>query len=211
MDQIKRYQKALAAAEEVIREHPEDPTAHHNRGVVLSKLGRFQDALEAFHTAVLFKRNFARAYYNLGLTLRLMGRLPEAINAFDKAAEFKPNIPIVFDKRAAALIDLGASLNKLEYARSLFESAIRDAERAIELSTDAEGHYNMACALSRIGEHDKALEHLAKAKGVKGIEFDAAHVWEDPDFNELRKPPCLEKFTKIVGAQPERSDVDTWK
>lgn len=209
MDQIKRYHKALAAADEVIKENPSDPTAYHNRGVVLAKLGRYEEAIEFFKQAIRFKPGFARAWYNMGLACRSLGRHPEAIAAFDSAVQSKPNIPLIYDKRAAALIDLGASL-KLEYAKSLFEAAARDAEKAIELSTDAEGHYNMACALSRLQRFDEALEHLAKTKGVKGIEFDALHAWEDPDFEPLRKAPWLAKFEKILGPRPESSEAENW-
>lgn len=209
MDSIKRFMKALAAAEEVIRNNPSDHNAYNNRGVVLTKLGRLEEAIESFRYAIRCKPNFARAYHNMGLALRALGRLPDAINAFDRAVELKPNIPIIFDKRAAALIDLGASLNP-RYTRCLFEAALADAERAIELSSDAEGHYNMACALSRLGRFEEALDQLAKTKGVKGADFDSAHAWEDHDYDPLREEPWIDRFTEIVGPRPAARHPESW-
>lgn len=209
MDRVKRYHKALAAADLVIRDNPEDPAAHHNKGVVLEKLGRFNEALDSFHQAIKYKPNFARAYYNIGRTLRSMGKYKEAINAFDKAAEIKPNIPIIYNQRSAALIDLGASL-KPEYSRSLFEAAIRDAEKTIELSSASEGFYNLACANAHLKNYEDALEALGKCKIAKGVEFDALHAWEDTDFNELRKPPYLKNFERIVGPKPSSAHKDIW-
>lgn len=211
MDDVhkRRYEEALAAAEEVIRETPDDPTAYHNRGVVLAKLGRYEEAVGAFKKAIKMKPDFARAYYDLGLCFRAMGRYIEAIKALDKAVEIKPNIPVIRDKRAAALIDMGAAL-KPQYSRSLFEAAIQDAESVIELSTDSDGHYNMACALSRLGRYEEALESLRKAKGAKGIDFDIAHAWEDPDFAPLREKPWAEKFEKVVGMKPKAKDSEGW-
>lgn len=209
MDNIKRYEEALAAADEVISETPDDPTAYHNRGVVLAKLHRFEEAIGAFKHAIKMRPDFARAYYDMGLACRALGRHIEAIKALDKAVELKPNIPIIRDKRAAALIDMGAALRP-QYARSLFEAALEDARRVIELSTDREGHYNMACALARLERCEEALESVAKAKGSRGIEFDAAHAWEDPDFEPLRSPPWLERFTKIVGPRPGSTKPESW-
>lgn len=209
MDQIKRYEEALAAAEEVIGETPSDPTAYHNRGVVLAKLHRFEEAIGAFKHAVKMRPDFARAYYDLGLAYRSLGRYIEAIKALDKAVELKPNIPVIRDKRAAALIDMGAALRP-EYATSLFEAAVDDARRVIELSTDREGHYNMACALSRLGRYEEALESLRKAKGARGIDFDAAHAWDDPDFVPMRSEPWVLEFTTIVGARPESVKPESW-
>lgn len=208
MDLIKRYHKALAAAEEVIKNHPDDPAPYHNRGVVLAKLGRYQEAIESFFQAIHYKPRFARAYYNMGLAYRALRRYPEALEALDTAAEIKPNIVVIHDKRAAALIDLGAALRP-EYATSLFEAAVKAAEKTVELSSDSEGHYNMACALSRLGRLDEALEHLLKAKNAKGHEFDASHAWEDPDFTPLRTGPYLERFEKTVGKRPQASK-ETW-
>jgi tetratricopeptide (TPR) repeat protein len=208
-DHKRRYEEALAAAEDVIRETPDDATAYHNRGVVLAKLGRYEEAVGAFKKAIKMKPDFARAYYDLGLTYRAMGRYIEAIKALDKAVDIKPNIPAIRDKRAAALIDMGAALRP-EYSKSLFEAAIEDARSVIELSTDSDGHYNMACALSRLGRFEEALESLRKAKGAKGIDFDIAHAWDDPDFAPLREKPWLAEFEKVVGPAPKARDAEAW-
>ncbi|MBD3285350.1 tetratricopeptide repeat protein [candidate division WOR-3 bacterium] len=210
MDEFKRYHKSLEAAEGVIKSTPDDPNAYHNRGSVLAKLGRFADAIDSFKQAIYFKPKFARAYYEMGLSLRKLRRYHEAIRSFDRASEIKPNIPIIFDKRAAALIDLGAAL-KPAYSRSLFEAAVRDAERTIELSSDAEGHYNMACALSHLDRYEEAVEQLSKTKGIKGAEFDVAHAWDDPDFEPLRQPSWIERFTKAVGPRPRRLKPEVWE
>ena len=200
MGDIKRSYELLAAAEEVLKDNPEDAMSHNNRGVALSNLGRYEEAIESFKQALHLNPKYAAAHYNMGVALYSIGRFREAINAFDAACEIKPTVQI-YDKRTAALVNLGASLHP-ERAESLFKAAIRDADKAIELSWGSEGHYNKACALTRLHHYLQALEHLAKEKDSKGEEFDATRAWKDPHLAPLKQPPWLEKFEMIVGPEP---------
>jgi tetratricopeptide (TPR) repeat protein len=81
-----------------------------------------------------------------------------------------------------------------------------EPERAYELLAAAdEEHpdapsvlYNLACAEALNGEHDAALEHLARATSLEERWRKAAR--DDPDFDGVRDDP---RFELAVAGQPE--------
>lgn len=81
-----------------------------------------------------------------------------------------------------------------------------DYARAVEiLRSVAEEHpeaglivYNLACAEALNGEHDAALEHLARATSLEERWRKAAR--DDPDFDAVRDDP---RFELAVAGQPE--------
>ena len=60
------YAGAAAELKKAISIRPNDPEAHYDMGVVLSRLGRLDDAMESFIAAIKLKPSFAEAHYNLG-------------------------------------------------------------------------------------------------------------------------------------------------
>lgn len=58
--------------------------------------------------------------------------------------------------------------------------------------------FNLACAETLNGEHDQALEHLARATALEERWRKAAR--EDPDFDAIRDDP---RFELAVSGQPE--------
>jgi hypothetical protein len=80
----------------------------------------------------------------------------------------------------------------------LAENHIKDAaetlaELVVRAPDLAEGQYNYACALARLGDSKSALDHLRAAVRLDG-EL-AAHARQDDDFRSLRGSAAFEQLT----------------
>ena len=70
---------------------PDDASAIHNLGIVLTKARRFGEAVEAYRQSLRYRPNYAGTYLNLGYALRDSGRVDEAVTAWEQAARLAPN------------------------------------------------------------------------------------------------------------------------
>jgi predicted Zn-dependent protease len=73
------------------------------------------------------------------------------------------------------------------------EAAETLAELVVRAPDLAEGQYNYACALARLGDAQSALDHLRAAVRLDG-EL-AAHAREDEDLKSLRGSAAFEQLT----------------
>ena len=75
-----------------------------------------------------------------------------------------------------------------------YEEAARTCRRVIELApARSDGHYNLACALARLGKKDEALAALAEAARMGLV--NSAHMEEDEDLATLRGE---KKFAELL-------------
>jgi len=83
----------------------------------------------------------------------------------------------------------------VHFANEDWEQAVETYERFLaERPGDAAFLYNLACAESRLGRKEEALEHLRQSvEAEERFKQDAAG---DPDFNAIRDDP---KFSAITG------------
>ncbi len=88
--QLKRYNEAVAAADEGLTVYPRDAMLWNNKGYALYLQGKQQDALLAYTTAVSYDGNYTNAYINQGDVLSEMGRYTEAVKAYTRANETDP-------------------------------------------------------------------------------------------------------------------------
>lgn len=112
---------ALGTLEAAILRAPERAALHHNRGVVLHRLGRHAEALAAHEQALSLGLNLADAHYNHGNTLQSLGRADAALAAYRRALSLAP-------LHALSLYDLA----KLRWAlgHADFDAELQAAERA---------------------------------------------------------------------------------
>ena len=74
------------------------------------------------------------------------------------------------------------------------DAAATLAELVVRAPDLAEGQYNYACALARLGDRKEALDHLRIA-----IQLDqdlANHAREDDDLKSLRSTPEFQSLTR---------------
>jgi tetratricopeptide (TPR) repeat protein len=85
LEDLKRYDEALAAYEQAIRLDPNYALAYNNTGNALEDLKRYEEAFAAYDQAIRLNPNYALAYNNKGLALDRLGKSKEAKQAYDKA------------------------------------------------------------------------------------------------------------------------------
>ena len=105
LDEVGRYDEAMAHYAEAIRINPQLAEAHGNLGIVLAQQGRLEEATFHFSEALRIDPSLAGAHNNLGIVLTQQGRLEEAIFQFSEAlrlepdyAEARKNLSIVLQK-----------------------------------------------------------------------------------------------------------------
>jgi hypothetical protein len=95
------------------------------------------------------------------------------------------------------------------FARGEYEKAAKLLEQAVQrIPQDFNAHYNLACALGRLGKNEEAIVHLQKAVEL-GFR-DAKHIEGDEDLATLRKDPRFAAALKKA-AEPLTTRPEGWK
>ena len=143
--------KARAAA-------PENPLPHFYLGLAEAALGRLLPAAAAFREAVRLDPGNPEVRVALGRTLSRLDRSEEARREYEAAIQGAPGWP-------AALVGLGMldlREGDPEAAAASFENALREAPR------HRQALYNLATALSLLGQDEKAAEVRRRFHTVAG-------------------------------------------
>jgi tetratricopeptide (TPR) repeat protein len=159
----------------IIGEHDEATTEHEELYVVLEGRATFTVAgeeIDAPAGTLVFVRDPAlkrgAVATDPGTTILTAGGKPGEAYA-----------PLPWEENADVIPLFGQG----EYA----EAKAR-LERALDRHPDAAGLiYNLACAESRLGETDAALEHLGRA--IELLESFRKAAADDPDFESIRDDP----------------------
>src|SRR2546421_11367940 len=96
--QVKRFEEALEAYENVLLLDPNDAAVYNHKGFALLKLRRNEEAFDAFSKAraayefhIYLHPNDAEGYTGKGLALHGLNRTQEALIAFEQAIELDPS------------------------------------------------------------------------------------------------------------------------
>jgi tetratricopeptide (TPR) repeat protein len=172
LDDLSRYEEAIAAYDQAIRLDPNNADAYNNKGVDLYDLKRYEEAIVAYDQAIRLDPNNADAYYNKGNTLYDLKRYEEAIAACDQAIYLNSNDADAYKNKSIALYDLRR-----------YEEAIAAYDQVIRLNpNDAIAYYNKGIALNNLKRYEEAIGVYdqatrlnpkdADAYNNKGIAFD---------------------------------------
>ncbi|HCZ05825.1 MAG: hypothetical protein PWP37_146 [Thermotogota bacterium] len=160
---------------------------HFYRAILLRKMGRLEEAELELKKASSMAPRFYPIWFELGQLYMEKGEYDDALDAFQQSMKLEPSfLPAalgVADVYAVkglhdesiqmleailsadpdflpALERLGAVYN----ASQRFRAAKELLERAVSISPESwEIHYNLAHALTRLGEHIRAFQHLRRA------------------------------------------------
>ena len=195
-----RRQEALRDYEAALAVEPRNPSAHHNRGVVLEKLGRLEDAVEAFDAAVDCggDRTRGAALYARALVLEKLNKYRAAKASFDGAVAATPKDAEYHHSRgtnarhrgdhAAAVAAFSAAL-KLDphhrtaranraYARRKigdFVGARRDYTKALEDAPTAKLYNARAYCSAKLEKFDAAVADYTEALRLDPANAHALH------------------------------------
>ncbi len=149
----KRYQDALYACEQALRNDPDNADVYNLKGDVLSDLKRYGEALTAFERAIQLDPNSATAYKNKGVTLKNLKHYEEALAAYERAIQLDPTLASAYGNKVVALMHL-----------ERYEEAMAACEQAFQLGLNsAVALANKGSILFALKRHEGALATLEQA------------------------------------------------
>jgi len=138
--------EAEALAQQILRDHPNDPNILRVSGVALMRQGKFEEALKHLSTSVKIAPELAGGHEQYGLALAASGRLDEAEESLLTASRLDPNSGTVHSKLARLLAMQGKD-----------EESRKSQDRMLELNPH-EQKMQDAMKLQVDGKHDEARQ-----------------------------------------------------
>ena len=137
--------------------------AHASRGLALSLGQRYNEATEEFEKAIALDPNSFEAHYFYARACTAQGKFEQAAPLFERAAENKPD-----DYQSLCLvIQIYGSLGRERDSQSAARKCVERAEHELTLHPEnARAAYLGACALSTLGETDRAKEWATRALAI---------------------------------------------
>ncbi len=164
LDDLGRYEEAIASFDKAIEFEPDFHEAWNNRGAALGYLERYEEVIASCDKAIEFEPDFHEAWSNRGNALRNLERYEEVIASYDKALEVKPDFHEAWNNRGNALFNL-----------ERFEEVIASYDKALEVKPDAhEVWNNRGNALFNLERFEEAIASYDKALEIKP---DYATAW----------------------------------
>ena len=192
-----RVEEALVAHEESLRLEPDSHDVRHNYALTCMILGRHGPAIEHFERAAQLQE---ADYFSLSLAAQCY----EALGQLDRAKDVARRALERVEREIALRPDNG---NAVEHGAGLLaylgekERAKEWASRALIMEPDDPlGHYNVACALARLGESGRALDLLESCVPKMSPEF-IAWIKPDTDLISLRDHP---RFQTLIARAEAR-------
>ena len=164
LNDLKRFQEAIADFERAIQLSPRYAEALCNKGKALTILRRFDEALAAFEGSIAIKPDLAEAWLGRGNIFYELKRYNEAITACERALRLKPSL-------SEAWIRGGDTLYELKR----YPEALSAFDRALASNSDvAEVILRRGNVLFDLQRYDDALAAYDKALALSP---DLASAW----------------------------------
>jgi tetratricopeptide (TPR) repeat protein len=171
LDQLGRYDEAIAALDAAIELDPDDADLHVDRGEILRAAGRYDDALEAANRAIRLNPGDTRAVASRGETHRQVGQYEDALNALNNALDNGYQEPWVFVSRGLA-----------HHAQGDHEEAFADFGNAIEL----DGEFSLAFHARGLAYHNLGQYEEARTDLDRAVVLDPGNARTARDRNVIR-------------------------
>ncbi|HEV3040983.1 MAG TPA: FG-GAP-like repeat-containing protein [Candidatus Angelobacter sp.] len=131
---------------------PKLEIAKVNEGIALANLQKYGAAIKVLTVLANKGHGNASAWYTLGLVYKNQADSRRSLEAFEAAAKLLPSDPDVF-------YFIGLAQSELDQN----DQAVTALQHALELNSfHASAEFGMARAYQRLGEADKARQHLAR-------------------------------------------------
>jgi len=152
-----KHVEAEAVAQQILRDHPNEPNTLRVLGVALMRQGKFEEASKHLSTSVKIAPEFADGHEQYGLALAALGRLNEAEESLQAALKLDPNSESVL-----------AKLTRLHAMQGKAEESQKTQDRMAELNP----HWQKMQDAMKLQVDDKHDEARQLVKSV---------LREDPD------------------------------
>ncbi|NMG06614.1 tetratricopeptide repeat protein [Brasilonema sp. UFV-L1] len=192
LNNLERYEEALASFDKAISLDPNYDWAWANRGDVLDNLQRYEEALLSYDKAILLDPNYAWVWLVRGAVLWSLKRYKEALVSYKKV------ISLGFDDASIWCLQ-GNVLDKLQR----YEEALVSYDKAIELDSNYQWAWaNRGWPLKKLQRYEEALVSYDKA-----IELNLNYAWAwakraDVLDNLQRYEEALVSYDKAIELNP---------
>lgn len=191
LQQMHRYDEALASYTRATKLKPGYANAHYNRGAVLKRMHRYSDALASFDQALALKPDHAEACNNCGLIFVTIGNMPEAEKMFLKACTLKPDFP-----------DPWFNLVNIRKYQDLENAEAKNIRQLLDKpGTPISTREILSFALGKIyddcGRYDEAFECFRLANQIRN-----ASVAYKPDHVVRMTDAIIDVFSRDFLSQP---------
>ncbi len=219
--------RARETAEKLVRESPNDPGVHFQRGVIARLDGEYEKAQRCFERmARLSPAEKVVASYNRARIFTYQGEFERAMAELDEGAAVEPDHPLIKTFRARALYYHGDVVKAAEILETVLEqqpqldgirpiyatflSALGFNEEAraqltnevIETAnTDHDVSYWLASAYAMEGERDQALKWLRRA--IELGNQNRAWFEKDKNWDSLRDDPEYQQIIQSIKSTSE--------
>ena len=169
--------------------------AHHNRGMLLEKIGRHHEALASYDRALAVRRTSPRRSPP-GNLLRHLRRLAEALESYDRALALRPNFAMAHYNRGRVLQDL----NRQDEALASYDRALAARPQF------AEALSNRGNVLLELNRRTEAVASYDRAVDVRP---DFAEAFSDRGRRWKSWPvrEAVASFDRAIALKPAYSDA----
>jgi len=198
---LSRYDEAIAALSEAVRQKANYVDAHLNLGKAYSMAGQHAAAEKSYRRVLWLNPGNPLALQLLGGVLNDVGKPKEAEAVLRKALAAKQTNP---RQVAAFEQNLGVSLNlqhRFEEALPYFESAQAKVPE-IPLAD-----YNRGNALQNLGRFDEAIDCYRRAIAREPLDMSAHHDLNDLLYRIERDDEFLRSYDEAALLYPEAGEV----
>lgn len=189
-----KFRAAESEFKRAIELRPSYSPAYHWFALMLNQLGRPEEAFQRELDALDIDPYSMTSGLGACVALYIMGRYSEALTRLTKLAqEFPEYVGIAFWKSTVHLV------------MEEFDDAVRDAERAVELSHSPSSLLNLAGTLAYVGRREDALKAYdqAKQEGFASPAFvgmvELMLGMNDEGFGHLEEAVRLEDTSLLTG------------
>jgi len=163
LQEVGRFEDALADYDRAIALAPRIAPFHNNRGFALYRLKRFEDAVSSIDQALGLNPNYPLAHKNRGEVLSALKRPAEALQSYDRAIALNPKAPEALNDRGNVLKEL----DRLQEALDSYDAAI-----AVEPGLP-ETWYNRGIVFLELKRPQDALASYDRAIALKPDYYEA--------------------------------------
>jgi len=210
------FDRAESECRRGIELSPNDATAHHFYGLLLTRLGRHEESFAEFRRALEIEPLTLVINKNYGESLFYARRYEESIEQFKRTLELDANFAPTYPGLAAAYQVMGRHaeyieiyaryhelLNQPQSAALVRETFAKDGWQGIRQMMSKEtpllstSSYSIAVFLAESGEKDNAIAALNNA--YENRLYRVGHIKVDPRLDPLRDDPRFQELMKKVG------------
>lgn len=137
---------ALASADGIVTDYPNEALAYIGRGLILDGVGRIDEAIADYTTALKLDPKNAVAYYNRGIDYGVQNKPDEAIADYTQSIQFDPTFLASYFNRGNQY-----------YVKNQLDQAIADFSYVIEHSSIDDAYNHRGATYARQGQYQLAL------------------------------------------------------